>query len=380
MSVIIKDLLELDLFKSARVEAGEKGLNNEIKRVNFSDCPILEDVLEKHLVKKNDLFINSLYIVKDDEEKMLEVFKFYVASGSCGVFLIDEFVKELPDIVKDYVNKTNFPVIFIDSNVPYAEIIKTIMEMILIDQTDMISEMQIDRLLDRNVSKEEVIKSARHINGSFKAYYISLFFKAKNISNDTEKFIRNELKSNIDFESLKYKNGILIIINFDKLRAIDVYISYITNLIDHYKVNYKIGVSNIFSKIENFHLSIRQSISSYEISEIINSDIVHYKDLNVYKVLYPLKETVHIREFYNDVFIPLKEYDDYYNSDLIKTIELYLENDGDYKKTALQLHQHENTIRYRILKAKKILDLEGNHLNFVEQISIALKINKIMKH
>ena len=76
--------------------------------------------------------------------------------------------------------------------------------------------------------------------------------------------------------------------------------------------------------------------------------------------------------------MPLKEYDQYYNSDIIHTVEVYLENNGDYKKTAQILHQHENTVRYRILKAKKLIDLENEHLKFIEQVSLALKMDKIM--
>ncbi len=76
--------------------------------------------------------------------------------------------------------------------------------------------------------------------------------------------------------------------------------------------------------------------------------------------------------------MPLKEYDEYYNSDIVNTVEVYLENNGDFKKTAQILHQHENTVRYRILKAKKLLDLKNDHLKFIEQISLALKMDKII--
>lgn len=378
MSVKIKDLLVLNLFKSARVEAGKKGLDNEIKRINFSDCPILDDVLDHKLVKKGDCFINSLYIVRDDDDKMLEVFEFYVKSGSSGAFVIDEFVNTIPKKIIQYADKNNFPIILIDSNVPYADIIKATMEMILLDQSDIISEMRIDRLLDKNVRKEEVLRTAKHINGSFKKNYAALYFKIENITYEKERFLRSDLKGINEFEPIKYKNGMLVIINFDNLRVFNSHVSYIIDLIERYGSGYKIGVSNIFSKIRNFHHCISQSISSFEISKIIDDTVVHYKDLNVYKILYPLKETYQIRDFYKEIIQPIKEYDSYYNADLIKTIGLYLENDGDYKKTANQLHQHENTVRYRILKAKKLLDLENNHLKFIEQISIALKIDSIL--
>lgn len=79
-----------------------------------------------------------------------------------------------------------------------------------------------------------------------------------------------------------------------------------------------------------------------------------------------------------EVLDPLNEYDEIHKLDLIKTLETYIKNDGNYKKTGLEMAQHENTIRYRISIAKKILNLENNHFSFIEQVSIAFKINNIL--
>jgi DNA-binding PucR family transcriptional regulator len=79
-----------------------------------------------------------------------------------------------------------------------------------------------------------------------------------------------------------------------------------------------------------------------------------------------------------EVLDPLYEYDENYKLDLINTIEIYINNDGNFKKAALIMGQHENTIRYRISVAKKILNLENNHFSFIEQVSIALKIRTLL--
>lgn len=148
---------------------------------------------------------------------------------------------------------------------------------------------------------------------------------------------------------ITYNSGIFIIINFDKIRTFDTVILYIESIVNKYISKYKIGVSNIFSDIEKFDECIRQSLSAYDISHIINNTIVYYINLNIYKLLYPIKNTDYLKDFYNDIILPLINYDNDYKSDLINTIERYLENNGDYKKTASDLNQHENTVRYSIL-------------------------------
>jgi DNA-binding PucR family transcriptional regulator len=96
-------------------------------------------------------------------------------------------------------------------------------------------------------------------------------------------------------------------------------------------------------------------------------------------LIYPIRDSRIITNFHEETIVPLVEYDKYYNSDIVETVEKYIKNDGNYKKTALDLNQHENTVRYRILKAKKLLGLENSHFEFIEQVSIGLKIDKILK-
>lgn len=91
-----------------------------------------------------------------------------------------------------------------------------------------------------------------------------------------------------------------------------------------------------------------------------------------------MKDKQYLRDYVKEILEPLNDYDVVHKLDLLKTVENYIKNDGNYKKTGLDMAQHENTIRYRISIAKKILDLENNHFSFIEQVSVALKINRIL--
>lgn len=190
MSVKVKDLFELKLFESARVVAGKNGLENEIKRINFSDCPVLDDTLDMELIMAGDFYVNSLYLAKDDPSEMDKIFQLYINSSSAGVCIIDEFFKDVSDKIKKYADANSFPVIFIDTGVPYAEIITTITEMILLEQADTISEMRIDRLLDVDINRQEVASIATRINGSFKNFFNCLYINVENLPGDRLNYLR----------------------------------------------------------------------------------------------------------------------------------------------------------------------------------------------
>lgn len=377
MSIKISDLLSLDLLKNAKIIAGKNGLNNEIKRVTFNDCPLDLDVNSK-IIRSGDLYINSFYIVKDNKEQLVNFFKFYIENKSAGIFIIDEYFKEFPQEVISLANAYNYPIILIDNHTPYAEIINAAVGMILFDQYDTIAEMKINKILDPHTTPEEMIETIEYFNIDLKKYYSSIFIKVHNDFSKKEKLIRSDLENIYNIDSYKYKNGLLAFLSYDNNNKYELLITQISDLIGKYNANYKIGVSNSFTNIMDFNLCINQSISAYSLYDITDTNIIYYNSLNIYKILYPIKDKLFLRNYMKEVLDPLNEYDEIHKLDLIKTLETYIKNDGNYKKTGLEMAQHENTIRYRISIAKKILNLENNHFSFIEQVSIAFKINNIL--
>lgn len=377
MAIKISDLLSLDLLKNAKIIAGKNGLNNEIKRVTFNDCPLDLDV-SSNIIRSGDLYINSFYIVKDNKEQLINFFKFYIENKSAGIFILDEFFKEFPQEVISLANTNNYPIILIDNDTPYAEIINAAIGMILFDQYDTIAEMKINRILDSRITPEEIIETIEYFNINLKKYYSSVFIKIHDDFSKKEKLIRSDLENIYNIDSYKYKNGLLAFLSYDNNNKFELLLTQISNLLSKYNTDYKIGVSNSFTNIMYFNICINQCISAYNLCDITDTNIIYYNSLNIYKILYPMKDKLFLRDYMKEVLEPLNEYDEIHKLDLIKTLETYIKNDGNYKKTGLEMAQHENTIRYRVSIAKKILNLENNHFSFIEQVSIAFKINKIL--
>lgn len=380
MPVSVKNLLSIELLKGSEVVAGKKGLDNIVGRINFVDCPMPENIYISDLIKKGDFFINSFYIAKGDEDNLFQFFDAYIKCECSGTLIITEYIKKLPDKIIDLCDENNFPVIFINPDIPYAEIIKSAMEMILIDQSEHILDMKIDKILEDNVGRKLITSTAHELNINFKSYFNSFYVKFNEITGQKKQMVISQIKNTANLEVLKYKNGILIIANYDRLSMLNTYLVQIESILNNLHDFYYIGISNTFEEIVEFNVCIKQSLLACEISNISNSKIIYYKDINLYKILYPLKDTDILEDFYMDIINPLigaESSDDKY--ELVKTVEAYINCDGDFKKTSYILNQHENTIRYRINKAKRILNLENDNFKFVEHISIALKIKNILK-
>lgn len=121
-----------------------------------------------------------------------------------------------------------------------------------------------------------------------------------------------------------------------------------------------------------------EAMTASELKAGCDQDVVSYKDLGSYKFLLPLKDKPELLEFHDEIILPIVEYDNKYKQDLLKTAMCFIDNDGDFSKTAKKMFLHENSIRYRINKIMEILNLRNKDLMFCEQLSIAVKLHRIL--
>ncbi len=382
MTVIFTDILKLPLFSKVVILTGETGLNREIRRINFNDCPFDDPTLDSQLVMAGDLFISSFYIVKDDPQELEKWFNFYILTKSAGVILINEYMQDLPPNIKDLLNKNDFPVILVDNNIPYAEIIMVVMDLIYRENTDTISKMQIDQLLNRSsnsdLSAQQILDVEKYVNSVFRKNYVGIFLTHQSNQEDTLKLIRNELCNNHKFKLQinRYNQSLLVIINFDERIFYSSTQLFVKKVLGKHGQQFKMGVSNTYQKKQEFHKCIQEARSAFEYCQEISTTVVQYSDVETYRLLLSINNSELLKEYYYKYIIPLQTED---HTDLLETLEVFIEFDRDYKTTAKFFNQHENTVRYRIAKAKKILNLEQNQLKFIEILSIGIKIKHIFE-
>ena len=73
----------------------------------------------------------------------------------------------------------------------------------------------------------------------------------------------------------------------------------------------------------------------------------------------------------------LQKYDKQHDANLIKTLNSFVKNNGDYSATSEDCFQHSNTIRYRIKKIFELLDLDENE--GAEEIRLLVRCYHLLK-
>lgn len=135
-----------------------------------------------------------------------------------------------------------------------------------------------------------------------------------------------------------------------------------------------IGIGRSYDEATQLHKSHAQAKLIVEnLSKTNSNNIKHYDDLGLYRILAFEGLQGELIEFCSYTINPLIEYDKINNTELVKTLKIYFECDGNKKKISENMYMHYNTIIYRLQKIHDItgLDLENGDSRL--NLEIALK-------
>ena len=66
------------------------------------------------------------------------------------------------------------------------------------------------------------------------------------------------------------------------------------------------------------------------------------------------EDPAELQRFYAETVEPLVAYDEQYETDLVQTVEAFLDADGNVAGTAQRLFTHRHTIRYRLERVREL--------------------------
>jgi sugar diacid utilization regulator len=85
-----------------------------------------------------------------------------------------------------------------------------------------------------------------------------------------------------------------------------------------------------------------------------------------------------LRQFYAETVEPLSAYDEQYETELVRTIETFLANDGNVAATAKELYTHRHTIRYRLERARELCGHDVSATQGREKLGLGLKAMRVL--
>jgi sugar diacid utilization regulator len=85
-----------------------------------------------------------------------------------------------------------------------------------------------------------------------------------------------------------------------------------------------------------------------------------------------------VRSFYEDTVAAIVRYDDQYRTELVQTLESYLEHNCNMNATASAIYAHRHTVAYRLERVKELSGLDPMQTEDRERLGLGLKAYRII--
>jgi DNA-binding PucR family transcriptional regulator len=108
--------------------------------------------------------------------------------------------------------------------------------------------------------------------------------------------------------------------------------------------------------------------------------VLAFEATGAYRLLLPAmsEDPGELQRFYAETVEPLVAYDDQYETDLVQTLETFLECDGNVANTAQRLFTHRHTVRYRLERARDLCGLDVASTDGREKLGLGLKAMRVL--
>ena len=116
------------------------------------------------------------------------------------------------------------------------------------------------------------------------------------------------------------------------------------------------------------------------VGEAEGRSLLAFEDTGAYRLLLPAmsEDPAELERFYAETIQPLVSYDEQYETELVATVEAYLDNDGNVAATAKQLFTHRHTIRYRLERVRDLCGHDVSSTEGREKLGLGLKAMRVL--
>ena len=146
----------------------------------------------------------------------------------------------------------------------------------------------------------------------------------------------------------------------------------------HYQV--VLGLSRPTQDPIDLHRAGSEALLTANVAEARGVAHLAFDETGAYRLLLPAmsEDPGELQRFFQETVEALVEYDNQYETELVRTLETFLDADGNVAKTAERLFTHRHTIRYRLDRVRELCGLDVSSTDGRERLSLGLKSMRVL--
>ena len=141
-----------------------------------------------------------------------------------------------------------------------------------------------------------------------------------------------------------------------------------------------VGLSSFYADPAEFGRAIQEAELVLDVLRQSDAPIAQDIGTGTYRLLFRVlaSHPEEVRSFYEDTVAPIVRYDDQYRTDLVGTLESYLEQNCNMNATAAAIYAHRHTVAYRLERVKELTSLDPMLSEDRERLGLGLKAYRII--
>ena len=356
MFVSLKDVINLPEFADVEILAGKNGLYRNVTSISIND--LRKEFVTLDCISTGDLYITSLHqYAKDCNDAELWAFvKTFIDKNCSGLIIVSKDNLQL--LTKEIINKCNserFPLLYFAEEKRYVDIMKAV---------------------NKNLSEEDVLSILNSFESGIESNIKVIAFGSDATSPMRKrefevKALSSACNAFIDCSYIKY-----YLVSAKDIYYLEKQVMSVKHTIrDHYNVQ-ALGISKTYEK-RQFKNALIEARNAYKISKYTDTAEFMFPEVSTFGIVAATADSSEAKDYYNSVVKVIDHHTSIeHRNEVLDTIKAFVKNKGDFKKTAFDVAQHENTVRYRINKLKTWLDMEDDNISFYETISLITKYSQ----
>lgn len=405
MSISVKDILKLDSLKKINLVGGAAGLEKYIEWIYVAEC--FENPLEGiKWLQGGEIIIITGVRIKDDMGILTSLIKGISERNGAGLIInVGPYIKSISEEVISMADNLELPLFTLPWEVKLVEVSREISNAIVLSR---IEENSLTHFFsnilfgDGELVGDAIEKAAYfgyNLSGECFTCAIDIdgferYLRVKGLEDEVSiskikitfrKIVQDILEKHALKVPIIDRDDSVIFISraeencMNRLqKALNEIQEVLKRRMDSLSVS--IGIGNSYKELKMMKESLNEAelaISSKK-CQGLDGTITRYKDIGIYRLLFNIKKTDVLEEYFIDTLAPISNGEDKDNN-LLQILETYLNENCNITVTAEKLFLHRNTLKYKIKKIEELLNCNLHNFDDCMKVKIALYINKILK-
>ena len=407
------ELFQLKGLEKAKLLAGKSILGREI-----SGAHVVEIVEAQDWVKRGELIFVSGVAFRDVKRDLTEAICELSKKQVAGVVLeVGPYIKEVTDDIIELANELNLPLLSLPYEIHVSEIIsqiyydkyskeetnksveKFMTELLYEDEKKALERIE---LFKYNAEKKHIAvyvsveaednssqtKSVEKVNENGESKNENTFenssINSKNadISEQLLRAVRMSFVRQNQLLYLKEEDGVAAVIELEagdkvhklmrqKRKEIEENLRY-----SRKNVSVNMGIGKVFIGADSIKKSVTEARKA---NKVIKTDgetgnLRYYDEIGIYRIFFNLSDDKVLRNLLTETLGAIMQYDDENGSDMVHTLEVFLEQGCNIAAATDALYVHRNTVKYRIKRIEEIMNIDLKDVTVQFNLRLAFKI------